>query len=158
MKGKPEVLEQLNDALAGELLAIVQYIVHAEMCSNWGYKKHGAYIKKQAIDEMRHAEGLIERILFLDGIPNITLSLKPNVGASLKAQLENDMLEESKAVQQYNKAVDICSKAGDNASRDLFETMAKDEEQHFDFLEAQLGMIKEIGLANYLAQQIDGTK
>ena len=158
MKGKPEVLEQLNDALAGELLAIVQYIVHAEMCSNWGYKKHGAYIKKQAIDEMRHAEGLIERILFLDGIPNITLSLKPNVGAALKAQLENDMLEESKAVQQYNKAVDVCSKAGDNASRDLFETMAKDEEQHFDFLEAQLGMIKEMGLANYLAQQIDGTK
>jgi bacterioferritin len=158
MKGKPEVLKELNDALAGELLAIVQYIVHAEMCTNWGYKKHGGYIKKQAIDEMRHAEGLIERILFLDGTPDITLSLKPNVGGTLKAQLENDLVEEGKAVKQYNKAVAVCTKAGDNASRDLFETMAKDEEEHFDFLEAQLGIIKEIGLPNYLAQQLDGTK
>jgi len=155
MKGKPEVLKELNAALAGELLAIVQYIVHAEMCSNWGYKKHGAYIKKQAIDEMRHAEGLIERILFLDGTPNITLSLKPNVGASLKAQMENDLVDEGAAVKQYNNAVEVCRKAGDNASREMFERMAKDEEEHFDFLEAQLGMIQEMGLPNYLAQQID---
>jgi bacterioferritin len=158
MKGKPEVLKELNDALAGELLAIVQYIVHAEMCTNWGYKKHGAYIKKQAIDEMHHAEGLIERILFLDGVPNITLALTPHVGDTLKAQLENDLVEEGKAVKQYNNAVEVCRLAGDNASRDLFEGMAKDEEQHFDFLDAQLGIIKEIGLPNYLAQQIDGTK
>jgi bacterioferritin len=158
VKGKPEVLQELNNALAGELLAIVQYIVHAEMCTNWGYKKHGAYIKKQAIDEMRHAEGLIERILFLDGVPDITLSLKPHVGGTVKAQLENDLAEEGKAVLQYNNAVAVCSKAGDNASRDLFETMAKDEEEHYDFLDAQLGVIKEIGLANYLAQQMDGSK
>jgi bacterioferritin len=158
MKGKPEVLKELNDALAGELLAIVQYIVHAEMCSNWGYTKHGAYIKKQAIDEMRHAEGVIERILFLDGTPNITLSLKPNVGATLKDQLENDLVEEGKAVKQYNKATEICRKAGDNATREMFERMTKDEEQHFDFLEAQLGIIKEVGLPNYLSQLMEPPK
>ena len=158
MKGKPEVLKELNAALGAELHAIVQYIVHAEMCTNWGYLKHGAYIKKQAIDEMRHAEGLIERILFLDGTPNITISLKPNVGGSLKAQLENDLVEEGKAVKQYNKAVEVCAKAGDNASREMFEKMVADEEQHFDFLEAQLGMIKEMGLQNYLAQKMDGAQ
>jgi bacterioferritin len=154
MKGKPEVLAELNAALGSELLAIVQYIVHSEMCSNWGYKKYGAYIKKQAIDEMHHADGLIERILFLDGIPEVSIALKPHIGADVKKQIENDLAEEVSAVKQYNKAVEVCRKAGDNASRELFERMTKDEEEHTDFLEAQLSMIAEVGLANFLSQQI----
>ena len=156
MRGNEEVIQQLNDALKAELTAIVQYIVHAEMCQNWGYHQLGGYIKKQAIDEMKHAEGLIERILFLDGTPKVDVMPTPRIGASVKAQLENDLAAELEAVGQYNSSVAICGSAGDNASRALFERMAADEEQHTDFLEAQLFLIGEVGLDNYLAQQIHG--
>ena len=154
MKGKPEVLAELNAALGSELLAIVQYIVHSEMCTNWGYKKYGAYIKKQAIDEMHHADGLIERILFLDGTPEVNIALKPHIGADVKKQIQNDLAEEVNAVKQYNNAVAVCRKAGDNASRELFERMTKDEEEHADFLDAQLQIIDTIGLPKFLSQQI----
>lgn len=154
MRGSENVIQELNSALSAELTAIVQYIVHAEMCDNWGYHRLGAYIKKQAIDEMRHAEGVIERILFLEGTPQVGVGLKPEVGPSVKAQLENDLRAERDAVRQYNAAVAVCAKAGDNASRELFERMVKDEEQHTLFLESQLGMIKEMGLENYLAEQM----
>lgn len=154
MKGKPEVLQQLNEALSSELYAIVQYMVHSEMCQNWGYQKYGAYIKKQAIDEMRHAEGLIERILYLDGTPDVSIALKPKIGASVKAQIENDLAAEQEAVAQYNNAVAVCTAAGDNGTRSLFEQMTKDEEQHVDFLEAQLQIISDAGIENYLAQQM----
>ncbi len=124
------------------------------MCTNWGYKKYGAYIKKQAIDEMHHADGLIERILFLDGIPEVSIALKPHIGADVKKQIENDLAEEVSAVAQYNKAVEVCRKAGDNASRELFERLLKDEEAHVDWLEAQVHQMKELGYERYLSQQI----
>ncbi len=156
MRGNQKVIEQLNEALKGELTAIVQYIVHSEMCHNWGYRRLGAYIKKQAIDEMKHAEGLIERILFLEGSPQVDAVPAPKIGASPKAQLENDLSAELAAVKQYNSAARVCAEAADNSSRKLFETMVKDEEEHADFLETQLSMIGEIGLDNYLSQQIHG--
>lgn len=154
MRGNEKVIDELNEALKAELTAIVQYIVHAEMCHNWGYQRLGNYIKKQAIDEMKHAEGLIERILFLDGTPKVDVMPAPQIGASVKAQIENDLAGELDAVKQYNGAVEVCTAAGDNGTRDLFQRMVTDEEQHFDFLEAQLFMIGETGLENYLAQQI----
>lgn len=154
MQGNEKVIEQLNEALKAELTAIVQYIVHAEMCHNWGYQRFGSYIKKQAIDEMKHAEGLIERILFLDGTPKVDVMPTPKIGANVKAQIENDLAGELDAVRQYNNAVAVCSEAGDNGTRELFERMVKDEEEHSDFLEAQLFVIGETGLENYLAQQI----
>jgi bacterioferritin len=156
MQGNQEVVAQLNAALKAELTAICQYILHSEMQHNWGYHGLGAYIKKQAIDEMRHAEGLIERILYLEGTPHLDVLPTPQVGATVKAQLENDLAAELEAVGQYNKAVEICAAAADNGSRSLFERMVKDEEQHADWLEAQTGLIAAIGLENYLAQQVKG--
>jgi bacterioferritin len=156
MKGNDRVVGELNAALSAELTAIVQYIVGAEMATNWGYQRYGTLIKKQAIDEMKHAEGLIERILYLDAVPEVSIALKPQIGASVKAQIEHDLAAEVSAVAQYNNAVRVCADAGDNGTRDLFEGMTKDEEQHVDFLEAQLHMIGEMGLDNYLAQQMKG--
>ena len=156
MRGNEKVIEQLNAALQAELSAIVQYIVHSEMLHNWGYHRLGAYIKKQAIDEMRHAEGVIERILFLEGAPKVDVMPAPKIGSNVKSQFENDLSGEVEAVGQYNAAVQICAGAGDNASRALFEKMVKDEEEHTDYLETQLQMIAEIGLDNYLAQHMHG--
>jgi bacterioferritin len=154
MRGNENVIAQLNAALKAELTAILQYMVHAEMQSNWGYQGLGGYIKKQAIDEMRHAEGLIERILFLDGIPKVDIMPTPQIGANVKAQLENDLAAELDAVRQYNEAVRICTDARDNGTRELFEKMVKDEEGHTDWLEGQLFAIGEMGYENYLTQQL----
>jgi len=156
MKGKPEVLEILQKALAEELQAINQYFLHAEMQSNWGYKRLYAEIKKQAIGEMKHAEVLIERILFLEGLPNMNDMPKIKVGKSVEEQLQNDLQLEKTAVAEYNQYIATARKAGDNASADLLEVLLKDEEEHVDFLESQLSMTKELGLANYLAQQMHG--
>ena len=154
MRGNDQVIAQLNAALSAELTAIVQYIVHAEMCTNWGYHRLGASVKKQAIDEMRHAEGVIERILFLEGVPKVDLALTPKIGMSVKQQIENDLRGELEAVRDYNAAVGVCVEAGDHASRELFERMVKDENEHTNHLEAQLHDVKEMGLENYLAQQM----
>jgi bacterioferritin len=154
MRGNEKVIHELNEALKAELTAIVQYIVHGEMQENWGYMKLGGYIKKQAIDEMRHAEELIERILFLDGTPKVDIMMAPTIGGNVKAQLENDLAGEVGAVKMYNASVKVCAEAGDNASRELFVKMVKDEEDHTDWLEAQLGIVRDTGLDNYLAQQI----
>jgi bacterioferritin len=156
MKGNEHVLAELNAALSAELTAIAQYIVHAEMCHNWGYKRLGDFIHKQAIDEMRHAEGLIERILFLDGTPKISIQLDPKIGAAVPEQVANDLAAELTAVKQYNNSAAVSAGAGDNGTRELFERMTKDEEQHVDFLEAQQHLMKEMGVANYLAQQMHG--
>ncbi len=156
MRGNENVINELNAALRAELIAIAQYMVHAEMCHNWGYQRMGDYIRKQAIDEMRHAEHLIERILFLDGTPQVGIGLDPKIGDTVKAQLENDLAAELEAVQQYNHSVQVCRDAGDNGSRELFEAMVKDEEKHTDFLEAQRDLIAQTGYENYLAQQIKG--
>lgn len=156
MKGKPEVLEILQKALGEELQAINQYFLHAEMQSNWGYKRLYAEIKKQAIGEMKHAEVLIERILFLEGLPNMNDLPKIKVGKSVEEQLQNDLHLEKTAVAEYNQSIATARKAGDNASADLLEVLLKDEEEHVDFLESQLSMIAELGVANYLAQQMHG--
>lgn len=154
MKGKPEVLEQLQEMLREELTAINQYILHAEMQENWGYHKLGGYIKKQAIGEMKHAELLIERILFLEGMPSLSELDKLNIGKDVPGQLRNDLDLERAAVATYNKAVEIARKASDNATADFLTFILKDEEGHVDFLETQLEVIKRIGIENYLAQQM----
>ena len=154
MKGSPKVIAMLNEALHEELVAISQYFLHAEMCENWHYHKLGAFIRKQSIDEMRHAEKVIERILFLDGIPNLSDGLELNIGATVRDQLNNDLKLEIGAVAMYNKAVEVARAAGDNATRELFETLLKDEEAHVDWLEAQVHQIKEVGYERYLTQQM----
>ena len=154
MQGNPKVIAALNEALKEELTAISQYFLHAEMCENWRYSKLGDFIRKQSIDEMKHAESIIERILFLDATPNMTELLHLNVGQSVKDQIANDLKLEINAVTMYNRAVATARDAGDNASRELFERLLKDEEEHVDWLEAQLYQIKEIGYERYLSQQI----
>jgi bacterioferritin len=153
MKGKPKVLAELNKALREELTAINQYFLHAEMCESWGYKKLSDYIKKQSIDEMKHAEKLIERILFLDGSPSME-PLKLTVGATVRDVFESDLKLEISAVSQYNDAVRIATEEKDNGTRDLFVALLKDEEEHVDWLEAQLHQIKEMGYERYLTMQI----
>ena len=158
MQGSPKVIAELNAALKEELTAISQYFLHAEMCENWKYDKLGSFIKKQSIDEMKHAEALIERILFLDGAPNLTELLHLTVGANVKEQIESDLKLEINAVAMYNRSIQIARDEGDNASRELFERLLKDEESHVDWLEAQLHQIKEIGYERYLSQQIRDEK
>ena len=154
MKGNPKVIDALNEALHEELTAINQYFLHAEMCENWHYDKLGTYIRKQSIDEMKHAEQLIERILFLDGVPNMTELTQLTVGKNVKAQLESDLNLEIAAVAMYNRGVELARAESDNASRELFERLLQDEEEHVDWLEAQIHQIGEIGYERYLSQQI----
>ena len=152
MKGKPKVIEQLNHALREELTAINQYFVHAEMCENWGYDRLSKYIKKQSIDEMKHAESLIERIFFLDGAPSME-PLALTVGQNVKGMIESDLKLELGAVVLYNEAVRIATDEKDNGSRDLFIRLLKDEEEHVDWLEAQMHLIAELGYERYLTTQ-----
>ena len=154
MKGNPKVIAALNEALKEELTAINQYFLHAEMCENWNFSRLGNFIKKQSIDEMKHAEALIERILFLDATPNLTELMQLSVGKNVKEQLESDLRLEIGAVAFYNDAIRIAREEGDNASRELFERLLKDEEEHVDWLEAQVYQIQEIGYERYLSQQI----
>jgi bacterioferritin len=154
MHGNEKVIQQLNAALSAELTAIVQYMTQSEMCEGWGYKRLGALTKARAIEEMKHGEGLIERIIFLDGIPSVDIGLKPQLGSKVQEQMEINLKDELDAVRQYNAAVKTCTEAGDEGSKALFEGMIRDEERHADFLEAQLHGIKELGIANYLAQQL----
>jgi bacterioferritin len=153
MKGNSKVLAELNKALREELTAINQYFLHAEMCENWGYHRLSDFIKKQSIGEMKHAEALIERILFLDGSPSM-MPLELKVGGTVKGMLESDLALEVGAVKQYNDAIAFATREGDNGSRDLFVTLLKDEEDHVDFLEAQMHQIRELGYERYLTQQM----
>lgn len=154
MKGNEKVLEQLNVALSNEMSAVVQYMVQAEMCAGWGYHRLSALTKARAIEEMRHAERLIERVIFLDGTPNVAVPLTPKIGVNVQQQLELDLVDETNAVREYNDASRICRDAGDAGTKDLFESLLHDEEQHADFLEAQLHSIQELGLGAYLSQQL----
>jgi len=156
MRGSEKVIKQLNSALSAELTAIVQYMTQSEMCQNWGYKRLGDLTKRRAMEEMRHAEGLIERIIFLDSIPSVDVGLTPQLGNRVQEQMEINLKDEQDARHQYNDAVRICSTEGDDGSRALFERMIIDEERHIDFLEAQLHAMGEMGVANYLAQQTVG--
>ncbi len=154
MRGNERVLAALNEDLKAELTAINQYFLHAEMCNNWGYERLYNITKKEAIDEMKHAEELIERILFLDGSPNMSELGEIRVGANVKAQFENDLALEYEAVARYNEHIKLCVEVGDNTTRELLEGFLKDEEGHVDFLESQLHEIEEVGYQQYLSQQI----
>jgi len=156
MKGDPKVIQFLNQVLKAELTAINQYFLHAEMCENWGYQRLAKLTKKESIEEMTHAEKLMERILYLDGTPNMTDYFKINIGATVEAQLKNDLQLEYDAVKRLNEGIKLCVAAGDNGSRDLAQKILDDEEHHIDWLEGQLHAISEMGIANYLAQQLKG--
>src|SRR6266849_9062109 len=154
MRGNDKVLKDLSLSLKAELTAINQYFLHAKMCENWGYFRLGAFYRKESIEEMIHAEKLMDRILFLDGTPNMTDIGPIKVGANVKAQLESDLALELDAVPRLTAAIQHATEVGDNASRELFKEILVDEEEHVDYLEGQLHVIAEIGLDNYLAQQI----
>ncbi len=154
MRGHDQILKFLNEVLKAELTAINQYFLHAKMCENWGYQRLAAYNRKESISEMDHAEKLMQRILFLDGTPNMTEIGPIKVGIDVQAQLESDLTLELDALPRLNAAIKTATELADNASRDLFEQILIDEEEHVDYLEGQLHIIKEIGLDKYLAQQI----
>lgn len=154
MKGNDKVIATLNSFLADELTAISQYIVHSEMCANWGYKKLHEAIEKRAIDEMKHAEKLIGRIIFLEGVPIVSQLKTMSIGPTVEAQLRNDREAEAGAIQGYNEGIRLFLELGDNGSRELIDANLKDEEGHIDWLEAQLDQISQAGLQNYLMSQI----
>jgi bacterioferritin len=154
MKGNPKVIAALNEALKAELTSINQYFLHAEMCENWHFSRLGNVFKKKSIDEMKHAEALIERIFFFDATPNLTEPMQLNIGKNVKEQLESDLKLEIEAVARYNEAARIAREEGDNASRELFERLLKAEEGHVDWLEAQVYQIQEVGYERYLSEQI----
>ena len=153
MKGSAKVIAELNKALREELTAINQYFLHAEMCENWGYEKLSEYIKVQSIGEMKHAEALIERVLFLDGSPSMQ-PLELTVGKNVQEMLQSDLDLELGAVKDYNAAIQVAVAEKDNGSRDLFVRLLKDEEGHVDWLEAQVHQIKELGYERYLTMQM----
>jgi bacterioferritin len=153
MKGSAKVLRVLNDCLAAELTAINEYIVHSEMCADWGYSRLAGQVKMEAIEEMRHAEQLIERILYLEGMPNMEKKLSIKIGTTVKEQFSNDLALEYNAVKRLNKGIALTSAESDAGSQELLKTILVDEEKHIEFLEAQLEQIKQMGIQNYLANQ-----
>ena len=152
MKGSPKVIVKLNQALREELIAISQYIVHSEMCESWGYERLAKHIKKQSIDEMKHAEALIERVLFFDGAPTMD-PLALAIGKNVKEMVESDLKAELGAIALYNEAARIAAEEKDNGTRDLFIRLLKEEEGHADWLETQLHQIAELGYERYLISQ-----
>jgi bacterioferritin len=154
MKGNEKIIALLNDFLADELTAISQYMVHSEMCANWGYTKLHEHTEKRAIDEMKHAEKLIGRILFLEGQPVVSTLKKISIGSSVEAQLKHDLEAEAEAIKAYNDGIRLCFELGDSGSRELIEDNLEDEEEHLDWLEAQLDQINQMGLPNYLLAQV----
>jgi bacterioferritin len=154
MKGDAKVIAFLNQVLKAELTAINQYFLHSEMCENWGYERMAKLVKKESIEEMVHAEKLMERILYLDGTPNMSDYFKINIGATVEAQIRNDLQLEYDAVKRLNDGIKLCIAVNDAGSRELAEKILSDEEHHIDWLEAQLHVISEMGIQNYLAQQL----
>lgn len=154
MKGDPKVLETLNSLLADELAAINQYMVQSEMCDDWGYERLHKQIEKQAIDEMKHAEKLIQRILFLEGSPTVTKLNRIQIGKKVEEFFANNIGSETGAIKAYNEGIALCVASADNGSRELLESILTDEEAHLDWLEAQAGQVEQLGIQIYLAQQI----
>jgi bacterioferritin len=154
MKGNESILTTLNNLLADELTAINQYMVHSSMCDNWGYERLHGTVEKRAITEMHHAEFLIERILFLDGSPTVNKLNKMNIGQKVEAQLKSDLSAELDAVKAYNEGIRLTVEHGDNGTRELLESILKDEEDHVDWIEAQLDQIEQMGLGDYLGEQV----
>jgi bacterioferritin len=154
MKGNEKIIAVLNDFLADELTAISQYMVHSEMCANWGYDKLHQAVEKRAVGEMKHAEKLIGRILFLEGQPVVSHLNKMEIGATVEAQLKHDLEAEAEAIKAYNDGIRLCLEVGDGGSRELIEDNLEDEEEHLDWLETQLDQINQMGLPNYLLAQV----
>ena len=154
MKGNDQILVSLNNLLAEELTAISQYMVHSEMCANWQYGKLHKSIEERAITEMKHAEKLISRILFLDGSPTVSVLKKINIGQDIETQFNNDLQSELGAVKSYNDGIRLAADLGDNGTRDMLTVILTAEEAHVDWLEAQIGQVKLMGLPNYLVEQV----
>ena len=154
MKGNAKLIETLNEVLTAELTAINQYFIHAKMCANWGYQRLAHKNREESIGEMKHAEEVIERILFLEGVPNMQRLDKVRAGETVSEQLKLDLKLEELAILRLNKAIAQAADAGDNTSRELLERILKSEEEHVDWLEAQIELIRQVGEQNYLAQQI----
>jgi bacterioferritin len=153
MKGHEEILKVLNKLLAEELTAINQYMVHSEMAEDWGYGEFHEETEKRAIDEMKHAEKLIGRILFLEGIPIVSELNKLYIGSTIEKSLQNDRMSEDDAIKSYNDAINLCAQLKDNGTKDLLESILKEEEDHIDWLEEQLDQVEQMGLQNYLLRQ-----
>jgi bacterioferritin len=156
MRGDPKVIELLNEVLTAELTAINQYFIHAKMCDNWGYERLAAYVKAESIDEMKHADSLIERILFLEGVPNMQRLFPVTVGETVKEQFELDLALEAKAIERLRNGISMCNEVRDHASRELLEHILVAEEEHTDWLETQLELMRQIGDAEYLSTQVHG--
>jgi len=154
VQGNPEIIELLNDVITAELTAINQYFVHAKMCDNWGYKRLAEHIRAESIDEMRHAEALVERVLYFDGFPNLQRLNPLRVGESVEEQFRNDLDLEYVAVERLNNGIAAAVAAGDNGTRHLLEEILVSEEEHIDWLETQLTAIEQVGLQQYLAEQL----
>jgi len=154
MKGNAKIIERLNARLADEMTAINQYMVHAEMCANWKYERLHEIIQKRSIEEMKHAEKLIERILFLEGIPIVSKLNKIKIGAEIPAMHKSDWGAEDDAIKSYNDDIKFAAEAGDNGTREILEDILEQEEDHIDWIEGQLDQIKQMGAQNYLVEQI----
>jgi bacterioferritin len=154
MHGDPRIIEALNDVLTAELTAVNQYFIHAKMSSNWGYLRRGAHVRDESIDEMRHAERIIDRVLYFDGTPNMQRLFPVRVGGTVAEQLELDLAVEHEAVPRLNRAIELCVEVGDNGTRELLADILVSEEEHVDWLETQLETIRQIGLELYLSQQL----
>lgn len=154
MQGNPTVIDLLNAVLTAELTAINQYFIHAKMCRNWGYERIASRVKKESIDEMKHADELIERILFLDGVPNLQKLHKVHVGETVAEQFKLDLALEYEALKRLNDGIKACRDAGDHGSEELLRKILVSEEEHVDWLESQTTLIDQLGVQNYLAQQV----
>ena len=152
----PQIIGVLNEVLTAELTAINQYFIHAKMCKNWGFGKLHSYLRKESIDEMRHAEQVIDRLLFLEGVPNLQRLDKLHVGETVEEQLESDLALEYAAVERLNRGIAVAIAANDNGTRDLLNNILVSEEEHIDWIEAQHEAIRQVGIQNWLAQQLEG--
>ena len=157
MQGNAEVIEVLNEVLTAELTAINQYFIDAKMCDNWGYDKLGSKFRDESIDEMKDAESLIERILYLDGVPNLQRLGTVRVGEDVPEKLQLALDVEKEAIVRLTRGIELCYDRGDHGSRDLLEHILEGEEDHADWLETQLGLVDSLGVALYLAQQVEGS-
>jgi bacterioferritin len=154
MQGDADIIELLNEVLTAELTAINQYFIHAKMCANWGIMQIASKVREESIDEMKHADELMERILYLDGIPNVQRLYKVNVGETVKEQFECDLELEKVAIERLNRGVKLCREKGDNGTRALLEGILVSEEEHADWLETQLDLMNRIGEQAYLAEKV----
>jgi bacterioferritin len=154
VQSDPRILDALNDVLTAELTAINQYFIHAKMCDNWGYERLAAHVRDESIDEMKHAERLIDRLLYLDGTPNMQRLFPVRVGETVLEQLQLDLGLEAEAIPRLNETIALCVELGDNGTRELLADLLVSEEDHADWLETQLETIRQIGVENYLSEQL----